>query len=149
MLLTVLVHVGLVQLHPWKLLLSLIWWTPLYTLPTRIYKTGNLGFQEFYHLTKAESFLSYYKGRSVTAWVFYSRSVGWRRCSQSLPSAWGHHHSKATVEGFLHSSGDEVNKQAVRVRWRCNEWMDLSLRFGNILHSFGLSKQCYRRIRPG
>lgn len=45
---------------------------------------------------------------------------------------------QATVEDFLHS---KVDKQAVRVRWRCNEWMDLSLRFGNILHSFAPSKQ--------
>lgn len=42
---------------------------------TRIYGTSNLGFQEFYCLSKAESFLLYYKVRAIAARAFYSRSL--------------------------------------------------------------------------
>lgn len=49
---------------------------------SRIYGTDNLGFQEFYQLKKAESFLSNYERWDVTARVFYSRSVG-SRCQLS------------------------------------------------------------------
>lgn len=50
---------------------------------TRIYGAGNLGFQEFYHFKKAESFLRYYKRWAITTRVFYSRSVGSCRLAPS------------------------------------------------------------------